>query len=628
MGARASSSIQISAARRAANAPSTEALIKNNIARVAYIFLAVCLTAVAASAQQPVNLRSAANFAVLGGTAVTFTGAGSVTGNVGISPLAGPIVLGTPPVTVNGTVYTADAVAAQAQADLDAAITDAAGRVAPLPITVSGDIGGQTLTPGLYFAASSLAVSSTNLTLDGQGNPNAVFIFQIGSTFTVANGLQVVLINRAKAANIFWQVGTSATLGTTSVVQGTILASASITLDTGATLNGRALAKAAVTVDTGGGSSASIPSGALRFIPVQPCRVADTRSANGPFAGPFLAAGTSRDFAISSSACGIPTSAEAYSINVTVVPIVTLGYLQVWPSGQPEPTTSTLNSFNGNTKADAVIVGAGTGGAISVFATDNTHLVIDINGYFVDASNTSALAFYTLTPCRVADTRTGSPLFGGQIRTFTVLSGLCTVPPAAQAYSMNVTVIPRGGGLGFLTTWPAGQPQPLASILNAWDGDTTANAAIVQAGTLGNIDFFASSDTDLVIDINGYFAPQATGALSFYNPPPCRAMDTRQPVGSEPFNGALNASVAGPTCNLPTTAQSLVVNTTILPTGYFGYLALWPPSQPQPLVSTLNAVDGAINSNMAIVGTTNGAFSVFATNPTYLVVDVLGYMAP
>jgi uncharacterized protein (TIGR03437 family) len=132
--------------------------------------------------------------------------------------------------------------AAQAIADLTTAFGDAAGRTVG-PITAAGNLGGQTLAPGLYKSTSSLAISSGNLTLDAQGNANAVFIFQMASTLTTTTGLQVILTGGAQAANIFWQVGSSATLGTNSIFQGTIMADQSITLTTGATLNGRALAR-------------------------------------------------------------------------------------------------------------------------------------------------------------------------------------------------------------------------------------------------------------------------------------------------------------------------------------------------------------------------------------------------
>ena len=151
----------------------------------------------------------------------------------------------------------------------------------------------------------------------------------------------------------------------------------------------------------------------LQFVTVPPCRVVDTRLAVGPFGGPSLTGQTPRDFAIPNGACSIPSTAAAYSLNVTVVPRPTLGYLTVWPTGQRQPTISTLNSPDGRVKANAAIVPAGTPNqSISVFATDNTDVILDIDGYFVPANNTT-LAFFPLTPCRVADTRWPTGPFGG-----------------------------------------------------------------------------------------------------------------------------------------------------------------------------------------------------------------------
>jgi hypothetical protein len=188
-------------------------------------------------AQGPVDLGSAATFGVLAGSTVTSTGATTVNGDLGVSP--GTTLIGTP--TVNGSTYLGDGTAAQAQLDLTASYDDLAGRTAGA-IPVAGDLGGQTLTPGLYTSISSLEISSGNLTLDAQGDTNAIFIIQIGSTLTTTSGSQVILSGGAQAANIFWQVGASATLGTNSVFEGTILADQSITLLSGATLDGRALA--------------------------------------------------------------------------------------------------------------------------------------------------------------------------------------------------------------------------------------------------------------------------------------------------------------------------------------------------------------------------------------------------
>jgi Ice-binding-like len=216
------------------------------VALVAVMIALVLRQSSARAATAPVNLGTAGNFAVLGGQTVTNTGPSVITGDLGVSP--GSAVTGFPPGTVFGTIHAADAVAAQAQVDLTAAYNDAAGRT---PATaLPGDIGGLTLTPGVYNASSSLGITGT-VTLDGQGDPNAVFIIQVGSALTTASGSVVNLINGAQACNVFWQVGSSATLGTGSTFSGNILALTSITATTGANVNGRLLARnGAVTLDT------------------------------------------------------------------------------------------------------------------------------------------------------------------------------------------------------------------------------------------------------------------------------------------------------------------------------------------------------------------------------------------
>jgi hypothetical protein len=376
------------------------------------------------------------------------------------------------------------------------------------------------------------------------------------------------------------------------------------------------------------------PPVALRFVPVTPCRVADTRNPNGPFGGPFLIGGFSRGFVIPNSSCGVPLTAQAYSINATVVPHGQLGFLTMYPCGENAPVASTLNSIDGRVKAGAAIVPAGTSGGICALPSNDTDLILDINGYFVPATNASALAFYSLAPCRVSDTRgptgpLGGPfLAGGTTQTIPILSSACNVPSGAVAYSLNFTVVPKGGPLGHLITWAAGQPQPLVSTLNAPTGTVTASAAIVPAGANGAISVFALNDTDLIIDINGYFAPPATGGLSLFTAAPCRVLDTRNPPGSPPFTGTINVNIAGSVCGIPATAQSYVLNTTVVPPGPLGFLTLWAQGAAQPSVSTLNAVDGAVTSNMAIVHTSNGFISVFAPNPTHLVSDISGYFAP
>jgi Beta-propeller repeat len=382
------------------------------------------------------------------------------------------------------------------------------------------------------------------------------------------------------------------------------------------------------------GFVAAIAYAPLRFVPLTPCRVADTRQAPGPFGGPSIASGTSRSFAIPSGACGVPSTALAYSLNITALPQGGyLGYLTVWPSGEPQPRVSLLNSWDGRIKANAAIVPAGADGAVSIFVTNTADALIDINGYFVPATDPSALAFYPLTPCRMADTRKspgplgGPSMTAGTSRTFPILSSTCGIPSTAQAYSLNFTAVPPAP-LYVLSAWPAGLSMPRVSTLNDYTGTIVANAAIVQSGSSGSIEVYTSDNTDVLIDTNGYFAPSVSGGLSLYTVTPCRVFNSSQPPGSPPINGAINVQITGGACGIPTSARAFVLNTTVVPPGSLGYLALWPEGQPQPAVSTLNAVDGALTSNMAIIPSTNGWISAFVNDPTQLFLDIYGYFAP
>jgi Bacterial Ig-like domain (group 3) len=394
--------------------------------------------------------------------------------------------------------------------------------------------------------------------------------------------------------------------------------------------------------------NAVAPQPSLSFVPVPPCRIADTRNATGPFGGPAIQGGQTRNFAIPQSACGIPSTAAAYSLNVTVVPNGQLNYLTVWPTGQPIPTVSLLNSMDGRTKANAAIVPAGTSGSISVFAytAATANVILDINGYFVSSvQNTSGLAFYPLTPCRLVDTRNpAGPLAGpylaaGQARAFPVQSGSCKIPSTAQAYSLNVTAIPPTASgkpqpVNNLAVWPTGQAQPISSTLNATTGTVTANAAIVSAGTGGSLSVSATNNTDLLLDVNGYFAPKGSAGNTFlYTITPCRALDTRN-YGATPFPGTYTVPIEGGgnqnTCTLSTAASAFVLNATVLPTATLHVLKLWPATAGviEPTVSTLNAYDGAITSNMAIVPTSTGSINATATEETQLLIDVSAYFAP
>jgi len=211
-------------------------------------------------AQPTINLGSTTGFVVLAGSLISNVPTSAITGNVGLSPASGSLISGFGGEEITGTTYTVDAAGpagsvsdavglTAAKGDLTIAYNDAAGRTSTDIVLLAGNIGGLTLTPGLYKSSGSLEISSGDLTFDAKGDANAVFIIQIASTLNTTSGRKVILSGGALASNIFWQVGTSATIGTTSVFKGTIMADQSISMNTGATIEGRLFARiAAVTL--------------------------------------------------------------------------------------------------------------------------------------------------------------------------------------------------------------------------------------------------------------------------------------------------------------------------------------------------------------------------------------------
>ncbi len=379
------------------------------------------------------------------------------------------------------------------------------------------------------------------------------------------------------------------------------------------------------------------PAQGLHFVPVTPCRLADTRYTS------TIAGSTSRDFAVPQLGCGIPSTALAYSLNVTAVPKGALSYLTLWPAGQNRPGVSTLNSWSGIVVANAAIVAAGTGGAVSVYVTNEADVVLDINGYFDTSTGTSSYAFYPTTPCRAVDTRGPSGQFGGPIldgpvsREFPLPMSACAPPATSRAYSLNVTVVPDPAKqfLAYLTAWPTGQERPGVSTLNSWTGKVVANAALVSAGTNESVSVFVTDPTDLILDLNGYFAsPGSAGALLFYPVAPCRIADTRDLAG--PFGGptmegeeARSFVIPASRCNIPANAAAYSLNVTVVPDGVLSYLTAWPAGSARPNVSTLNSWDGTLVANAAIVPAgTNGAISIYVTDRTEVILDIDGYFAP
>jgi Ice-binding-like len=279
------------------------------------IFAGVAGTPAAWAAQPPVGLGTATPFAVLAGTTVTNTGPSVISGDLGVSP--GSAVTGFPPGRViNGTQHVADAVARQAQSGLTAGYLDAAGRTPAT--TVSKDLGGQTLAPGVYKAAAAMSLTGT-VTL--KGGPSAVFIFQAGSTLITASGSTVRLTGGAQACNVFWQVGSSATLGTHTTFTGSILALTSVAVQTGTTVAGRVLARnGAVTLDN---NTITRPA----CVTASPSPSATPTATSSPTASPTA----------TSSPTATPTASPTATSSPTASPTATSSPspTEIIPSGAP-----------------------------------------------------------------------------------------------------------------------------------------------------------------------------------------------------------------------------------------------------------------------------------------------------
>jgi hypothetical protein len=318
-------------------------------------------------------------------------------------------------------------------------------------------------------------------------------------------------------------------------------------------------------------------------------------------------------------------------------------FLLAYPTGGALPFASTLNSYDGRVVANAAIVAAGTGGAISTYVSDEADVIIDINGYFSEPTGNN-LAFYPIKPCRVMDTRPepgftgayGPPFLAPNTsRTLPMAQSSCGIPATARAFSVNATVIPRKGPLEYLVAYPTGQPLPLASTLNAYNGAVVANAAIVPAGTNTSMNVYVSHEADVLVDVNGYFAPAGSpNALGYHPLSPCRVADTR---GYGGFTGALGPPAVQPyttrtipvlssACSVPALSRAYVLNATAEPIGPLDFLTVQPSGQPFLGVSTLNAYTGQVTANMAIVPAgTNGAIDLYTGQFANVILDINGY---
>ncbi len=386
---------------------------------------------------------------------------------------------------------------------------------------------------------------------------------------------------------------------------------------------------------------------ASRFVALPPARVFDTRpesSAPGP-KGLMPAGGV---IAVQvTGVAGVPSSdVSAVVLNVTATDTAAPGFVTVWPHGTPQPLASSLNlTASAQTRPNLVTVPVSPDGRISLFTQGGGHLLGDIAGYYRPvASAQRSGRLVPLTPSRIFDSRLDQPAPGpkGFIaagETVTVqIGGAGGVPgTGVSAVVLNVTAT-EAAAAGFVTVWPTGQPQPVASVLNLnGPGDTAPNLVIVPLGAGGSISLFSQSGAHLLADVTGYFTDQAAPPSSsgLYVPlPPTRVFDTRPgepapgPKGLTPTGGAITTAFGG-LAAIPLDAAAVVVNLTGTGATGSGFVTSWPTGQPQPLASTLNLAAGDTRANAAILPLGGGGrLNHFTQHPTHLLADTTGYYTP
>ncbi len=460
----------------------------------------------AALAQVAPPLGTAESFAVLGGSTVTNTGPTIVTGDLGVSP--GTAVTGFPPgIVIGGTIHAADAVALQAQSDTTTAYNNLAGQACDFNLT-GQDLVGMTLVPGVYCFSSSAQLTGT-LTLNAQGDPNAVWVFQIGSTLTTASNASVLLINGAQPCNVFWQVGSSATIGTTTTIIGNILALTSINLTTDAKVFGRVLARnGAVTMDSN--TVALSACAALPITPIPP-------TLGKAFSPPTI------------NANGVSTLTITLSNPDSTVATLTAPFTDTLPSGvvvAGTPNASTTCAGGAVTAAASSSTVTLTGGSISVHgsctvtvsvtAAHGGNYINSLAGGVLSTSNgrNAAPAVATLTvtpPAGVVPPTLGKAFSPATINKNGISTLTITLGNAdATATSLTAPLIDTlPSGLVVASTPNAGTTCIGGTITAAAGGSTvtlTGGAIAVHSSCTVTVDLTAPSG-------GNYFNSLAVGAL-------------------------------------------------------------------------------------------------------------------
>lgn len=328
---------------------------------------------------------------------------------------------------------------------------------------------------------------------------------------------------------------------------------------------------------------------------------------------------------------GVPTTAQAVSLNVTAASPSGNGHLRVFPCGKPLPLVSSLNYVTGQNMAVAVWAGLGDSGKVCVYTSTASHVVVDVNGYLPTGAD-----YNPLTPTRIADTRPGQPVAFPAVKTRLAagavlqvpVEGVAGVPKALGGFvvALSVTAADAFGG-GHLRVYPCGSEVPLASNVNYVAGRNVANLVFVRTGEAGKVCVYTPTATHVIVDVNGYFGGMNT--ISVYNSG--RVADTRpgQPVDfptvKQMLPGGWMLQVPMPSSGVYADNPAVVLNVTaVSPTGA-GHLRVFPCGQPLPPASSVNYAPGQIVANTVVIGMGPGLrVCVYTSTTTHIVVDISG----
>jgi hypothetical protein len=371
----------------------------------------------------------------------------------------------------------------------------------------------------------------------------------------------------------------------------------------------------------------SNPLGPLQ--PITPNRLLDTRKQGALTAASSLGLSTEtvvpagQSITVKVTGGDVPETALAVALNVTAVDGQAPGFLTVWPTGGPQPGTSSVNFPPGGASPNTVVSRVGTGGSISIFASASVEVIVDIFGWF-GPGGTARL--FTVVPDRVFDSRSGAGPVGKNQTIDVQIAGTTRVPAGSTAAILNVTATDATAP-GFLTVFPSDRAQPGVSSVNFEVGVARPNSVIAPVGADGKIKIFASERANVIVDVMGWFG--AAGQSEYVEVPSTRVFDTRSPA-----NGAAKL-VAGGTAHVqivgavvPPNARSVVLNVTSTESDAPGFLTVYPGTAAQPPTSNVNYLKGQSIPNAVIVGLgPTGTVDIFSSSTSHVIVDVVGYFA-